>query len=424
MSAGSSSVRVLTLAEVGPRKFEVVSTGLSYRYTVGADVVLIFDRLRWSRDELHCELTVTCSLAGSQTVNGDVISQASFNVSSDRARAERDARLAKESLTSELPWSRLLEEACQNLLSALRTAHASISLHEVPDENEAASIFKCDGISINLTQTTMFFGLPGSGKSLQAERIGLELVRSGRRVGYIDFEWGPEQHRKRAKQMYGLDFPDLRYVRLDKPLVYEIDSLQRTVINEGWDFAILDSVSFGVSGPLESAEVATAFLQAARQLRIGQILVGHQTKAQDGEKYPFGSVLWYAGARDIYHFRRSGYESNASLVTAVTHRKSNAAALMPPIAIEYNFRDGRIDVRQVDPAAIEDIAPSLPVRQRMRHALQAGPRGIDDLATELDVPENTIRQAVKRDDDAGKRGKVRQFVRLDGDRIGLYERSA
>jgi hypothetical protein len=416
------SERRLTLAECGERRFDVVAQGVCYRYSaIGVGLTFTFDRLRWKWDELHCELAVTCSLAGAGTVNGDVVSLASFNASSDRARAERATRIAKEAALHDVPVGRLLEEACQRVLAAERSAASSISLHDIDDELHDNS-FALDGISIDLSQMNMFFGLPGSGKSLEAERVALELVRAGCRTGYVDFEWAAGPHRKRARQMYGPDFPDVRYMRLERPLAQEIDGLRRTVVTEGWDFAVIDSVSFGVSGAPESAEVASEFIRACRQLRIGLLLVAHQSKAEGGDKYPFGSVMWYAAARSIYHFRRSNSDDATDcLVTAVTQRKNNGGPLHAPIAIEYAFTTDRIEVRRVNPAGIEDIAPTLSIRQRLRHALQAGPRPIEALAAELDVKANSILQTLIRDE---AKPEKQIFRRMPNACIALLARTA
>lgn len=417
-----SERRRLTLAECGRPDFVIVAPGVCYRYVSPVGLGFIFDRLRWKWDELHCELTVFCTLAGAETVNGDVVSLASFNVSSDRLRSERAARIVREANLSDVPVSRLLEDACQRVLAAERSSSASIDLHDVDDDVVTAGLFTCDGLTIDLNQINKFFGLPGSGKTLEAERFALEIARSGRTCGYVDFEWSPEHHRKRARQLYGPDFPRIRYMRLERPLAQEIDGLRRTVVTEGWDFAVIDSVSFGVSGAPESAEVASEFIRACRQLRIGLLLVAHQSKAEGGDKYPFGSVMWYAAARNIYHFRRSNSDDATDcLVTAVTQRKNNAGALQPTIAIEYAFTADRILVRRVDAASIDDIAPQLSIRHRLRHALQAGPRPIEALATELDVKANSILQVLVRDE---QKPDKQLFRRLPNAQIALLERSA
>lgn len=418
MRATMPAERRLTLAECGRSDFVVVAAGVKYRYTSAVGLTFEFDRLRWKWDELHCELTVRCDMAGIGTVNGDVVFVASFNASSLRARAEFAGRIERDANLRDVPVGRLLEDACQRVLRADRASGASISLHDVPDDDGAVSTFACDGMTLDVSEISMAFGLPGSGKSLQASRIALEMQRSGRRVGYVDFEWAAGPHRKRARQMYGPDFPDVRYLRLERPLVAEIDGLQRTVVDEGWDYAVVDSVSFGVSGPPESAEVASEFLRCCRRLRIGLLLVAHQSKAEGGDKMPFGSVMWTAGCRSIWHFRRSSDDSVSDrLVTAVTHRKANGGPLTPTIALEYTFRDGRIDVRRVPAASVEDIAPTLPIRHRLRHALRHGPRSIEDLAAELDVKPNSILQVITRD--AHQPEERRTFRRFPGGHVGL-----
>jgi hypothetical protein len=178
-------------------------------------------------------------------------------------------------------------------------------------------------------------------------------------------------------------------------------------------------VSFGVSGPPEAAEVASSFLQACRQLRIGLLLVAHQSKGEGGDRYPFGSVLWYAGARDIYHFRRSNSEqAMGTLVAAVTHRKTNGVPRLP-LAIEYSF-GSRIDIRLLNPASIEDIAPELTIAQRLSYSLKAGARRVEELAEELEVKPNSIHQVLKRDDEGARKGKPRLFVRLPDSRVALF----
>jgi hypothetical protein len=416
-----AETRTLTLAELGKPVFHVVSRGQTYRYEhPGASLDLTFDRLRWKYHELFCELTAKTTLLGARTVKDGILSQGSFNVSATDTRDKWAKRIQDRLRAPDVPVDQVLEDACASVLDADRASTASISLHDV-DDDDGATLFTCDGIQLDLRDTNLWYGLPNSGKSLQAARTALELKREGWIVGYVDFEWGPEAHRKRAKKLYGPQFPDVRYLKFDRPLVQEIDGLRRTVANEGWDFCVIDSISFGCAGAPESAEVAAAFIQAVRQLRIGTLLVGHQNKSEGGDKYPFGSIFWYAAGRQIYHFRRANGDDPTTLVSGITHRKNNNGPERPPHAIEYVFADDRTHIRQVNPAGVEDIASTLPVRQRLRHALQAGPRRLEDLAVELDVPANTIVKTLTRD----SKGKVRQFTRLPDSTVALFsERTA
>jgi len=414
----------LTLLELGPRQFDALQRDAGYRYAVpGAGLIFTFTRLRWQQGELYCELTVQCDLAGARVVNDNVLSLASFCVSSDRARVDRATRIKREAMLNRdpnVPVGRLVEEACQNVMRAERLGRGAISLRDVADE-DGGRLQVVDDLTIHLDHISLFFGLPGSGKSLEAARVACELVKAGLVVGYLDSEWGPGPHKQRATAMYGADFPEVRYQRLARPLVQEVDGLRETIVDEGWQYAIVDSVSFAVHGPIESAEIAAGFLQACRQLQIGLLLVGHQPKAADSDKFPLGSLLWTAAARDIWHFRRSNSDDATDrLVTGITHTKSNSRRRQPPFAIEYQFGADRTTVRVIDPAGVDDLAAHLTIRARLRHALKDGPRTVDALAEAFEVKPNSIVQALKRDEAGVRQGKDRMFNRLPDGRVVLF----
>jgi hypothetical protein len=123
--------RRLTLAEIGPRKFEIVEPSACYRLTVpGADVTFEVDRLAWRYQELSGELLVRCDLQGTEAING-VLSVATFNLSSARARSERARQLEQQSRAHDVPWSTLIEELCQRVLAAERSGEPAIALADV-----------------------------------------------------------------------------------------------------------------------------------------------------------------------------------------------------------------------------------------------------------------------------------------------------
>ena len=63
---------------------------------------IMFDvnHLRRDRHELIGELTVTCTLPGAKTVNGEILSTGDFNFSSIRARQDRAKLLAMRAHTN------------------------------------------------------------------------------------------------------------------------------------------------------------------------------------------------------------------------------------------------------------------------------------------------------------------------------------
>ena len=71
-----------------PNQFEALGED-RYRLVVpDCSAILEVDRLRRERNQLICELSVTCELPGSLTVDG-VLSVAEMNLSSQRARVDR-----------------------------------------------------------------------------------------------------------------------------------------------------------------------------------------------------------------------------------------------------------------------------------------------------------------------------------------------
>src|SRR5215831_14340413 len=75
------------------------------------------DRLRREKSELSGELSVSCTLPGARTVNGDVLSIADVNLSSARSRQERAKLLDIRSNTrGGLDWTGLVEDFAQRVL--------------------------------------------------------------------------------------------------------------------------------------------------------------------------------------------------------------------------------------------------------------------------------------------------------------------
>src|SRR5438552_13158388 len=105
-------VRRLDLAEIGPRQFEILEPGQSYRLTVpGALIVFTVDRLAWRYHELQGELSVSLDISGTDAIDG-TLSVATFNISSARARTERASQLERQSRARDIPWLALIEELC------------------------------------------------------------------------------------------------------------------------------------------------------------------------------------------------------------------------------------------------------------------------------------------------------------------------
>lgn len=383
-------------------------------------IVFNLDRLRRERHELIGELAVRADLAGAITVAGNVLHISDFNLSSARARQDRARLLAQRSRAQDLDWFAYLEELCNSVIEAERGGTPTEWLPDVPRPTDD-DMLRFAGFALPRHHAGILFGDGGAMKSLLALWIAGTLTRAGLTVLYADWELTAGEHRVRLDQLFGDDLPRVGYQRCERPLTVEVDGLRRRVRDHGIDYLVLDSVAVGCNGPPESAEVAAEFMRALRQIGVGTLCLAHVSKADDGDRKPFGSAFWHNLARATWHIKRSEpTASDATVELCITPRKANLGPLGLPFAFRVSFSDGQTTIRAIDAATVDDFAPKLPLWQRMRAALKReGAMTAVALAELLGEDAKAVYKAAERD-------QGRAFVRFDGpdgvSRIGAKER--
>ena len=369
-------------------------------------LVLQVDRLRRKNGELLGELTVTCNLAGAQRVTDeDIISAADFNLSSMRARQDRAAWLGKRSQLTAHDWSGTIEYLCLRIIQAERMGQPSVLLRDLPKPSADTTWF-VHGLPLLREHPMILFGDGGCGKSLLALSVAGELARRGVPTLYADWETSAADHRERLEQLFGAEMPAVHYVRCEWPLAHEVDRLRRTILSQDVQYVILDSIAFGCDGPPEAAEVASVYLRALRQLRVGALLVAH-VRQENGEQRPFGSAFWHNGARATWFVKRSeadGHDGHMTL--GLFNRKANTGPLAGARGLRVTFGDG-ITIQRTDLAEHDDFAGKLPLWQRCVGALQAGPLTLTELAEAVDAKLDSVIKTVRRSE-----GKT--FTKLSG----------
>ena len=392
-----SRVHQATITDGISRDFACLGDG-RYRLRL-AEVGVEFevDRLRRERHALVGELTVRCDLAGARTVDG-VLSVGDFNLSSIRALEDRGRYLNRRAKTKaeEIDWTGLLEEFVQRVVPADREGHPAISLRELPDRPNTTTATAA-GFPILTAHPQMIFGPGGALKSLLALNVAGELTKLGHRVLLIDWELSAYDHRDRLHRLFGADVPDIRYVRAERAVTHEVDRLRKIIRDDRIDFAIFDSAGFGCYGPPEAAEAALTYFRAVRQLgEIGTLHIAHQTKSDEGDKAPFGSIFWFNSARSIWYVKPAEVtEPNVTMVGAF-HRKANLGPLHSSLGFQARFSDDRISIESVNVADVGDLAAKLPLRERMKYLLRSGAMTPAALADELDVKEETVKRTLRR----------------------------
>jgi hypothetical protein len=377
------------------------AVGDSHYFAAYPDKSIEFDIDRLRRDrggELFGELTVCCGLAGARVIDDGVLSVGTFNFSSPRTRQEHAKRLAERARTNgRLDWLACLEEVCQHVIRADRAGAPSVDLRELP--RPVADVdHDVDGFKFPQHHPTMLFGDGGACKSLFALYVGGRLAQRGLRVGFFDWELDADQHRLRLEALFGADcMPVVRYVRCDRPLVYEVDRLQRLKQREQLDFLVFDSAGFACNGKPEDAEGALGYFRAQRQIGGGGLHLAHVTKGEGGEQKPFGSSFWHNSARSTWFVKLAATSPDGRVSTiGLFHRKSNLGPRQAAIAFEVTFDQGCTRIDRVNVSTVDELATSLPLWQRMKDALKSGPLTLAALAEDLDANVDTLDRTVRR----------------------------
>lgn len=183
------------------------------------------------------------------------------------------------------------------------------------------------------------------------------------------------------------------------------------------DYLIIDSVAVACAGPAEASEVAAEVFRALRQIEVGSLDLAHITKGDHGDLKPFGSAFWSNLARSTWNIKQTANDSDR-LTVGLFHRKANLTGLQPALGYELHFGPERTVVRRVSVADTPELADSLPLKDRMRHAVRLQPMTAAALADELGAKVETVERKV--------RAYPKLFARVLGSngitRIALAER--
>ncbi len=390
LEKSAQPMRTDTRGDADNSHFEDLGAG-RYRLRLGSFGISIeVDRLRRDRHELFGELSVYSCLPET-LIAGKAISTADLNLSSARAREDRAKFLAQRSQTKTLDWVGVIEEFCQLVLVADRKGQVAVDLRTLsrPAADDALEI---EGLSLLRRHPSIIFGDGGAAKSYLCLYLIGCLAERGLRVALFDWELAGEDHRDRLERLFGPAMPKVVYARCEKPLVYEVDRLQRIVRDDQIEFAMFDSVVFACDGPPESAEVAGRYFGAVRQIGIGSLHIAHVSKGENAEQKPFGSAFWYNGARAIWYAKLASERVESDkLNLGLFNRKANLGRLRPPVGFTVSFSEDRTAFRRTDVADSPDLAKQLTIRQRMIHLLRRGAMTPEVLADEIEAEVDSIK---------------------------------
>jgi hypothetical protein len=131
-------------------------------------------------------------------------------------------------------------------------------------------------------------------------------------------------------------------------------------------------------------------------------------------------MFWHASARATF-FLKLAAEDGDTRTVGVFNRKRNLGRLQSPMGLRVTFSEDHVSLEQTDIAEVPDLAESLPLWQRIKTVVKAGPQTLATIARELNHDNVESIDRIVR-----KHKKV--FTKVSGSdgitRIALVERRA
>ncbi len=419
------------ITKPGPIHDWIITPGIGYDLNIPEiGTYLSLTRLRHERNETFGLLTIRVKFRGARTIYGtDILHSADFNCSSHTARKTLGKHLRERAEASEIDWIGLLDELCVRLLDTEEQGEPECALHEIPIDRTALLELDAGGLPLLRRHPSIWFGDGGAAKSYLALYAGINLVQQGETVLYLDWEFSGEEHKMRMGRLIGEDakLDKLLYLRCDRPLSKEVTKLRNVISRRKVTFVICDSLGFAADATPESAEAATNYYRAFRELgKVGSLHLAHMVKpsadkdkkAPDPDK-PFGSVFWSNGARSIWFLKRDKEQSDRRVVPiGFFHKKANTGPLRPDFAMVARFIDGETMFQPTDITEFPELCKTLKVPARLIAALtEHGSMTREELADELDLTSSAGRGTLKK---AIQRGVAENRIYVNSeDRIGL-----
>lgn len=373
-----------------------------------------FDLTRVHRKDTQTSglLTVRVTFRGAHTVGDGIVSSAEFNCTSLVTRQQRAKHLADRTLAPEIDWAGLLEEFCLRILEADDHQTLEERLDQIPLTDEPTNELTPAGLPLLKRHPTIWFGDGGAAKSYLALYASTVLAQAGERVLYCDWEFDGEDHRRRLHRLVGPvpALPHLLYLRCEQALVRMLDRVHQAVVRHRITTLVCDSLGAACLGTPESAEAATGYFQALRELGpLHSLHLAHINRSEQGDRQPFGSAFWHNLARATWFLKRTDPgPTTDELTVGFYHRKANTGPLRPPFGMQLTFVGTETQIR---PAPLEapELVAKTPSWQRMDHELRDQPLITEDLSAKTGIPESTIRSNLTRFPD--------RFTRLPDGRI-------
>ncbi len=373
------------IANPNPPLIEKTLTGYSLNWKEG--ILIHVSRLRYKDDALKGEIEVKISNNGDERH----IHQANFNFSSTMSMDKLVQKL--ESIASIADWNKIIEQARVKILQLYRSSGQKI---EELDENVTS--LEVDYLYypfIIKDLINLIFGDGGTGKTIFAIYIAVELIKKNYKVLYLDYESSKEIiHRRYIRVAHDVQKKGFFYRKSTMRIQDDIENIKTAIDACKADFIIIDSVGIACGGNLKEPDIVNNFFSTLHQLERTILILHHTSKLLEAEKTPFGSAYFWNNARNVWEIIKNKDEDEH--IIGLFNKKCNVSNLSPPLAYKINYFPDKIFF---EPVIVEDFfLNNLRPKEKVVAFLKTIEKPVTaaEIAKQLTLKSDTVRQILNR----------------------------
>ena len=399
-----------------PPDFREQLNTLTYTFRDLGLVATVDNPHRKGDDELRAELSFDLMVEGLDNATISVAGPLGWGVTSPSARNTLVTLLNKRHT---LDWHSVLQDLSRLVVEHNKAGRDLVDLRhfmERPWAQFCLEPFILDELP------TILFGFGGLGKSLfgliamASLNTGVEILpgfkpEPGHRGLFCDWESSSYEHGIRYGQiMRGIGLDPNEHEMLHLPLSASLDQSKHTVARHmeenGVTFLIIDSAAMAAGGDPTNLEKTNGFFATLRTLRVPSLIIAHQTKGNERETTPFGSVFWHNQARATHQIAKQQSPGENILNIAILNQKMNNGPERHPLSFQLDFSDDMIKITQTDIQDNPTLSKRTTVMAQVRDALwknidretkELKPMTLEEIALEKDIDNrDSLRSTLNR----------------------------
>lgn len=167
------------------------------------------------------------------------------------------------------------------------------------------------------------------------------------------------------------------FIEANKPEVIGIDSLGKAA----------GSDKFDSSGKM----AALRFFECLDQFKVTSVIIGQNSKNEEGKKTIFGSTYYTYYSRNIFRLQSGRDEiSKDEKVIALIHEEGNYSGKYDPIAFRLTFTPTTIKIVRED-ASLSQFSDRVSLTRDLLEFLKSGQKSVKAISDELGLSDNRVR---------------------------------